>query len=291
LFNDVETRRILQAFGRRHQPLQRLAEPRMTKDLTVPHLPREIAVRYGPIIRRAAHRMARRLPSHVCVDDLVGAGFVGLVKAYRQYDAARCDRFEPYAELRIRGAMLDELRSHDPLPRDLRAMLRKANMATRGLQTQLGRTPTDAEVAGQISLPLETYRHMRALTAFRSISIHVDANDDWEAPVEFDDPSAIPPDEELSKADLRRAVALAIEALPRRLRRVLELYYCDDLTMRDIGGLLGVTESRVCQLRAEAIKLLRASMGEPPRVCGLRERRDARTVGGSRERRDARTAA
>ncbi|OJY25135.1 MAG: hypothetical protein BGO98_09055 [Myxococcales bacterium 68-20] len=248
----------------------------MTKDLTTPHLPREIAVRYFPIIRRAARRMARRLPSHVCVDDLVGAGFVGLVKAYRQYDAARCDRFEPYAELRIRGAMFDELRSHDPLPRDLRAMLRKANMATRQLQTQLGRAPTDAEVASQLSLPLETYRQIRALTEFRPISINTHANDDREAPVEFNDPSAIAADEELAKADSRRAVAQAIEALPRRLGLVLELYYCDDLTMRHIGSLLGVTESRVCQLRAEAIKLLRASMGEPPRAGGLREPRDAR---------------
>lgn len=220
-------------------------------------LPHEIAVRYVPIIRRVALRLARRLPSHVSIDDLVSAGFVGLVDAYRRYDTARCDCFEPYADLRIRGAMMDELRLYDPLSRDVRALAKKANAATRRLATRLGRAPTDVEIAAEVGVPLDAYRSCAALLSIGSVSLDAPNGDAYDG-MDLGDPSVISAVDEIALAESRRALVVAIDALPPRLRQVLRLYYGDELTLRNIGSLLGVTESRVCQLHAEAITRLRA---------------------------------
>jgi RNA polymerase sigma factor for flagellar operon FliA len=221
-------------------------------------LPAEVAARFVPVIRQAALRVARRLPAHICVDDLVSAGFMGLVDAYRRYDASRCDRFDAYAEVRIKGAILDELRSYDPLSRDLRALANRAGQATRELASRLGRVPSDVEVAAELGMDLEGYRAAATRIALGSpVSLDAAPQGD-EPPFELGDPTSTPADELLLQAQSRAALRGALERLPPRLRGVLDLYYREERTLREIGAMLGVTESRVCQLHGEAIRKLRA---------------------------------
>jgi len=215
-------------------------------------LPRDIALRFVPVIRQAALRVARRLPSHVSVDDLIGAGYVGLVDAYRRFDPTRCDRFEPYAEVRIKGAMLDELRSYDPLSRDLRALATRTANARRRLENQLGRRPNDAELATELGLSLETYQTQAARMAVGP-TVSVDDENGVELP-----DSSCGADAALGDAQLRGSLSHAVATLPDRLREVIQLYYGGELTLREIGERMGVTESRVCQLHADAVRRLRA---------------------------------
>jgi RNA polymerase sigma factor for flagellar operon FliA len=234
----------------------------METTATMGPLPREIAVRFIPIIRQAAYRLARRLPPHVSIDDLVGAGFVGLVDAYRRYDASVCDRFDGYADVRIRGAMIDELRSYDPLSRDLRAFATKRAATVRALETRLGRAPEEAEVAAELGMDPAAYREQAAKAqSISTVSLDGGADDD-EPRLEIPDASAERADDSFQHEQSKRTLSLAMDALPPRLRRVLELYYGDELTLRDIGNVLGVSESRICQLHGEAVKRLRASCAE-----------------------------
>jgi RNA polymerase sigma factor for flagellar operon FliA len=209
-----------------------------------------------------AVRLRHRLPPYVSVDDLVGAGFVGLILAYGRYDPARCDQFEGYAKWRIRGAMLDEIRSYDHLSRDLRAFATRMNAATRRLQTKLGRPPTEAEVADDLGLSIDTLRTCAAVIALGpAVSIDAVHGDDG-SPAEPFDPWAVTAEEKLARSEARRSISAAVEALPARLREVLQLYYGEEQTLRHIGDQFGVTESRACQLRAEAIARLRAASAD-----------------------------
>ena len=221
-------------------------------------LPADVAARFVPVIRQAALRVARRLPAHICVDDLVSAGFMGLVDAYRRYEPTRCDRFDAYAEVRIKGAILDELLSYDTLSRDLRALANRTAQATRELSNRLGRAPTDTEVASQLGMDLDGYRSAAARMAVGTpVSLDAAPNGD-EAPFEVSDAVNTAADEMLGQAQARAVLGNALCELPPRLRNVLDLYYREERTLREIGVLLGVTESRVCQLHGEAVRKLRA---------------------------------
>jgi RNA polymerase sigma factor for flagellar operon FliA len=221
-------------------------------------LPEDVAARFVPVIRQAALRVARRLPAHICVDDLVSAGFMGLVDAYRRYEPTRCDRFDAYAEVRIKGAILDELRSYDPLSRDLRALANRVAHATRELSNRTGHAPSDAEVAAELGMDLEAYRSAAARMAVGT-PMSLDASPGGEdAPLEITDAVNTAADDMLLQAQSRAVLGNALEALPPRLRNVLDLYYKEERTLREIGAMLGVTESRVCQLHGEAIRKLRA---------------------------------
>jgi RNA polymerase sigma factor FliA len=221
-------------------------------------LPREIAAHFVPRIRKAAQRVARRLPAHICVEDLASAGFIGLVEAYRRYDATRSDCFEAYADHRIRGAMLDELRSNDPLSRDLRTHVSRTTAARRSLESRLGRVATEAEIAAHMGLSIEAFRTYSSKAAVGP-AVSLDApGRDGEPGLEVGDHAAERADDRVSDDQSKRSVRVALGALPPRLRQILELYYGDELTLRDIGGMLGVTESRVCQLHADAIQRLKA---------------------------------
>ncbi|MEJ7733180.1 MAG: sigma-70 family RNA polymerase sigma factor [Polyangiaceae bacterium] len=216
------------------------------------HLSTETARQFAPMIRRAALRIARRLPSHVVLDDLMSAGYVGLLDAHRRFDPALCDRFEPYAELRIRGAMLDEVRcTHDTLSRDLRQLATRAAATRRRLETALGRHPADAEVAAALGIPCE---------AFHAHEARIAAAQGAGAPEEASCVADAAPSAEvrMMHAETRRALRRAITLLPERMRGVVELYFIEELTLREIGARLGVTESRVSQLVSESLQRLRA---------------------------------
>jgi len=225
-------------------------------------LPRKLADRYMSIVRRHAYRLARRLPSHVNVDDLMGAGFVGLADALQKYDRSGPDRFEAYADCRIRGAMLDELRSYDPLSRDLRDLNNRIVRAVRELTAELGRPPEEIEIARKLEIPVAAFRERLAKLSFGGlVSLDTTGGDGMEG-LELGDESEEGADGHLLRSERRERLGKAVERLPERLQSLLQLYYEQDYTLREIGEQLGVTESRACQLHAEAIVRLRAACTE-----------------------------
>lgn len=222
-------------------------------------LPRRLADKYMAMVRRHAYRLARRLPSHVNVEDLMGAGYVGLADALNKYDRSGPDRFEAYADCRIRGAMLDELRSYDPLSRDLRDLNNRIVATVRKLTCALGRPPEEAEIAQDLTLPIEEFRDRLSKLAFGGlISLDTTGGDGSEG-LEIGDESGEWADAHLLRSERRSRLARAVSVLPERLQTLIRLYYEQDYTLREIGEMLGVTESRACQLHAEAIVRLRAA--------------------------------
>ncbi len=218
---------------------------------------REALVAKGlPLVRRLAFRLARRLPASVDVGDLIGAGSEGLLKAVAAYDSSAHPRFEPYAEARIRGAMLDELRAADPVTRHGRRKLAEVTKAIRGLTQELGRPPEEAEIAARLEITIERYRKLAGDIAKMPALGHV-----GELSPEDLAGQTSAPDENLLEKEKHALVAEAITKLPERLQMVLALYYQEQCTQAEIGEILGVTEGRVCQLLGEAAARIRANLG------------------------------
>jgi RNA polymerase sigma factor for flagellar operon FliA len=219
-------------------------------------LPHDLALRMIPTVHRIARQLARRLPRHIHIDDVIGAGCQGLVAAYTRFDPARAEGFEAFAEFRIRGAMLDELRASDPLSRDQRAHANRVAAATRALHARLGRQPAADEVAAELGVSLESYWEQQAAAA-TAVTSSLDGDDVFDAGAHVQDPRAEPADEQFCRKEAREAINRAIADLPPRLQRVLELYYAEGLTLRQIGEMMGVSESRICQLQTEAVRRIR----------------------------------
>jgi len=206
-----------------------------------------------------AFRMARRLPPNVDVNDLIGAGTEGLLKAVQYYDAERYPLFEPYAKTRIRGAILDELRANDSLTRYGRSRMAEITNTIKELQHRLGRQPAEDEIAARMNIPLEQYQRltgdlMRGPTLQGLSSV---AADDAES-------GLATPDAVLLDTDLKRRLSEAMGKLSDRTQQVLALYYQEECTQAEIGQILGVTESRVCQILGEATARLRAMLDDGP---------------------------
>ncbi len=219
-------------------------------------LPQNIAANMIPVIKRIACRLARRLPPHICVDDLMSVGFVGLVTAYRRFESARGDDFRAYAEVRIRGAMIDELRSSDPLTRGLRAHANRAAAARKTLEARTGGSADEVAVAAELGLSLEAYQGYATKSSVGG-TVSLDSAPEGDLTMQLRDEGAVPADEQLHLEQSKRAAREAVEALSPRLRQVVELYYGSEMTLREIGEILGVTESRVCQLQGEALQKMR----------------------------------
>jgi RNA polymerase sigma factor for flagellar operon FliA len=225
-------------------------------------LPRSVAVGFIPVIRRQAYRIARRLPSHVCVDDLVSAGFLALVETYGRFDPTCGTAFAPYALIRIRGAMLDELRGNDPVSRGMRLRKRKVDAAAAELQHGMGRRPDEQEIADHLGLSLDDYRAcLHAVTTRQHANVEELAGQSSLVPAAGPHRPAqsLPPTPELlaGESEALHRVRAAMQVLPPRLREVLDLYYGQDLTMREIGGALGLTTARISQLVSSAVLRLR----------------------------------
>jgi len=215
--------------------------------------------RFLPLVRRTAMKLARRLPSSITVGDLVGYGWLGLLDAFERaspdMDAAE---FEAYAMYRIRGAALDWLRTMDPSSRAARALSRKIANTMNTLASKLGRQPSEAEVAAQLDMSESEYRSALEQVGRAGMNrlemLDIDELDVDVAHEEL-------PDEQASKKELCAVVTAAIEQLPKRLQLVLSLYYTEERTLREIGQILDISESRVSQLHTEAIHLLRSAAG------------------------------
>ncbi len=212
----------------------------------------QLIARHGGMIERCARRLAARSGHTVSPDDLWSAGAMGLLEAAKRFDAARDVRFESFAEHRIRGAMLDEMRRMDHLPRRLRASVEKVETARGQLAQQLGRDPDTAEVAAFLQASAQEVAELLQLVS-PHLPIHEETASSPEAAV----------DEALGKSQLRRRLADAIAALPERLQVLLALYYDEELTYREIARILDVSEPRVCQLHADAMRRLREALAAP----------------------------
>ena len=225
--------------------------------------------RFMPLVRRIAMRTIRTLPASLTFDDILSAGWVGMAEALQRRTAEMEDEhFEAYASYRVRGAILDYLRALDPLSRKLRGASRRITEAASELTNRLGRTPNEDEIAAELGLPLPAYQELLmeiSEAGFARLELSAAAE-----PASFD-PS---PEAVTSQAEIVDGIANAIDTLPERLRLVLALHYQEECSLREIGEVLGVTESRVCQLHAEAVHLIRARLeGRPRRAPALESRR------------------
>lgn len=218
-----------------------------------------------PLVKRLAHHMKAKLPHSVEVDDLVQAGMIGLLDAISRYEETHGAQFETYAVMRIRGAMLDELRNSDWLPRSMRQNMRKIETAMASLQQRLGRPPTESEVAKSLKLSLDDYQEMLGEGSGHQLVYYEDFHED-DGNDSFLDRYASDEDADplrsLLDGDFRQAVIDAIDALPPREKILMGLYYEEELNLKEIGAVMGVSESRVSQLHTQAVARLRASLRE-----------------------------
>jgi RNA polymerase sigma factor for flagellar operon FliA len=222
----------------------------------------QYVVQYAPLVKRIAHHLAAKLPPSVQVDDLIQAGLIGLLDAVSHYDAAQGAQFETYASQRIRGAMLDELREADWAPRSARKSMRSIEAAVSKLEQQLGRPPGEQELARELQVPLEEYQQMlleaRGHQLLHYEDFQSEGDDDFlerHAADERPDPLR-----QIEDGGFRAALVEAIKVLPEREQLMMSLYYEEELNLKEIGAVLGVTESRVSQLHSQAVARLRSRL-------------------------------
>jgi RNA polymerase sigma factor for flagellar operon FliA len=232
------------------------------RDRALPHSDRDsLVLGHLDLVKKIAYHLLARMPSTVDVDDLVQSGMVGLIAAARDFSPDRGAAFRSYAGTRIRGAMLDEARRADWVPRSVRRGVREVQETARRLQRESGLEARPAEVADALGLSLDSYyRLVNDSIACKPLSFEqVFAMQDPYA-ADAPDEAGRTPEQQLEHEDFQAALAAAIEDLPERLKLVLSLYFDDELNLREIGAVLGVTESRVCQLHAQARAELRVRM-------------------------------
>ncbi|MDH5752393.1 MAG: FliA/WhiG family RNA polymerase sigma factor [Deltaproteobacteria bacterium] len=228
----------------------------------------EVALEYAPVVRQIANKLAARLPANLDREDLVQAGMIGLLDALEKFDPGREAQFRTYAEFRIKGAMLDDLRATDWVPRSVRENADRVGRANKELSYELGRAPFEEEIAVRLGLSLNEYRELLLKSkAVNLLSIedlgHRDSDGDHgDIHDVLADPQAGDPLETLSLSDMKKRLAQAIRELPDREQLLLSLYYDEGLNLKEIGEVMNITESRVSQLRTQAIMRLRNAIGD-----------------------------
>ncbi len=225
----------------------------------------KLIMEYAPLIKFIAQKIAVRLPSNIELDDLISSGVIGLMDAIEKYDPTRDNKFKTYAEFRIRGSILDELRAQDWVPRSVRDKAKLLDRTIGELETELGRSPEDEEVAAKLSMTMdEFYDLVNQVRPVSVLSIDEQAtfsNVDKKSILSILEGAKLNnPFNQLNSKSVKEVVTRAIEELPERQRLVLSLYYYEDLNLKEIGKVLRVTESRVSQLHAQAVARLRAKL-------------------------------
>jgi RNA polymerase sigma factor for flagellar operon FliA len=228
-------------------------------------LDRDAMIRqYVPLVHRLAHHMIAKLPPNVEVDDLVQVGLIGLAEALSRYEASQGVQFETFATQRIRGAMIDELREGDWMSRGSRKSQKEIERAVHRLEQKLGRPPIESEIASELKMSLPDYQSLLSRVRGTQLVYLEDmahSNDDEEGFLDRHvadseaDPMAV-----LKDQRLRQALVQAIKSLPEREQYIMSMYYEKDLNLKEIAQVLGITESRVCQLHSQSIARLRAKM-------------------------------
>jgi len=230
-------------------------------------LKEQIVLEHTPLIRYIVNRIAVRLPSHIDLDDLHNTGVIGLMDAIEKYDPEKNCKFKTYAEFRIKGAILDQLRSLDWVPRSVRQKGRRLERAYGEVEQRLGRSATEDEVADSLGLQLDKLQEL--VNQVRGISLvnleeirsggqEGDRNGNYADVVE--DVNAENPYSTLKLQEMKQIVADTIATLPEKERLVISLYYYEDLNMKEIGNILGITESRVCQIHTKSVLRLRSKL-------------------------------
>ena len=223
--------------------------------------------KYSPLVHRLAHHMIAKLPASVEVDDLIQVGMIGLTEALSRFEPSQGVQFETFASQRIRGAMLDELREGDWMSRGSRKLQKDIEMAVHRLEQRLGRPPKEAEIAQEMDMSLQDYQQTLARVRGTQLVYLEDMGGRGEDEDHFldrflpadaeADPSAL-----LGDQRMRRSLVEAINKLPEREQHVMSMYYEHDMNLKEIAAVLGVTESRVCQLHSQSIARLRAKLRE-----------------------------
>jgi RNA polymerase sigma factor FliA len=240
-------------------PPGRIPKPDLTQE------EERVLLEHLPIVRFLARRIHERLPQHVDIDDLFSAGVVGLMDAFAKFDPAKKVQFRSYAQFRIRGAILDSLRTLDWSPRELRRKGRAVEEAIRALTSRLGRAPSESEVAAEMGSTLDVYQQLLGdLKGLEIGTLHLERNEDSGE----EELAYVPgrPDEDplfrCLRGEMEERLTGAIQDLPERERLVMTLYYYEEMTMREIGLALGVVESRVSQIHASAVLHLRSALSD-----------------------------
>ncbi len=221
----------------------------------------QLAKHYAPLVKRIAYHLMAKLPASVQVEDIIQNGMLGLLDAMSRYEEGLGAQFETYAVQRIRGAMLDGLRENDWLPRSLRRDMRRIETAIHTLEQQKGRQPTEGELAESLGMPLPEYQKMlQEARGYQLVYFEdfTDGDDDDYLDRHSVGTEDLDPLERLLDKNMRDVLVRAIGDLPDREKTVMGLYYEEDLNLREIGEILGVSESRVCQLHSQAIARLRS---------------------------------
>jgi RNA polymerase sigma factor FliA len=232
-----------------------------------PRARERLVLAYSPLVKYVAGRTAAGLPPHVEEADLVSYGLVGLISAIERFDISREIKFETYAITRIKGAIIDELRSIDWVPRSVRARAREIERANTKLEHRLQRSPNDEEMAAELSLTVPEFHESLLAISHSSVAaldelwtVSDSSGDQVSLMDTIEDPNAPDPSRALDVGDLKDRIADSIASLPEREKLVIALYYYENLTLREIGEVLGVTESRISQLHTKAVLRLRGHM-------------------------------
>ncbi len=251
-------------------------EFRKTKDQGIRD---RLILTYAPLVKYVAGRLGSGLPAHVDENDLVSYGLLGLIGAIERYDPDRDVKFETYAIARIKGSIIDELRALDWVPRSIRSRARDIERAIAQLEAKLGRTPSDEEVSNALGITEEEFNESLSEISRSSIAaldelwtISASGGDQVALIDTIEDTQGPEPQTALAETELKEALAESISRLPERERLVVTLYYYEELTLREIGEVLGVTESRVSQLHTKAILRLKA------RLAGAQSRETRETL-------------
>ena len=248
----------MNAEPKRHRTESRRLTPAMREHLIMEH---------APLIKYIVNRIAVRLPSHIDLDDLMNTGVIGLMDAIEKYDPEKNCKFKTYAEFRIKGAILDQLRSLDWVPRSVRQKSRRLERAYGEVEQRLGRSASDDEVADSLGLQLDKFHEL--LNQVRGISlVNLEeirgTNSDGDRTGTYadiiEDVNSENPFASLKLHEMKQIIADTIATLPEKERLVVSLYYYEDLNMKEIGQILGITESRVCQIHTKSVLRLRSKL-------------------------------
>jgi RNA polymerase sigma factor for flagellar operon FliA len=250
------------------QEMEMLLHEAKTEDHEMtPDLKEQIVLEHAPLIRYIVNRIAVRLPSHIDLDDLHNTGVIGLMDAIDKYDPGKNCKFKTYAEFRIKGAILDQLRSLDWVPRSVRQKGRKLEKAYGEVEQRLGRSANEDEVADSLGLELDKFHTL--INQVRGISlVNLEeirgTNSDGDRAGTFadiiEDVHSENPFASLKLMETKHVISDTIGSLPEKERLVISLYYYEDLNMKEIGNILGITESRVCQIHTKAVMRLRSKL-------------------------------
>ncbi len=218
---------------------------------------------YAPLVKRIAYHMMMRMPASVQVDDLIQAGMIGLIEASQKYDMSRGASFETYAGIRIRGAIVDEMRRGDWVPRSVHRNARRVAQAVAAVEARTGRDATDAEVAAELEVSLEDYFVMLQDSNSSRLFSYEETFGEEDSNIDASEHSSAfaSPLEGMQREGLKKALVDAIRQLPEREQMVLSLYYDQELNLKEIGLVLGVSESRVSQIHSQAASRLRQKLG------------------------------